>query len=105
MTRFYTLPEAAAEAGMEYRTLHSWVQRGLLSLENPARGTGRPAYLVDHEVELCKVLARLRRAGCGIEILERAAKLHIPGARLTKFELAEGLVLTLKPSGHRRTVA
>jgi hypothetical protein len=47
-------------------------------------------------------------AGCGIEILERAAKLHIPGARLTKFELAEGLVLTLKSCesvGHRRVVA
>jgi DNA-binding transcriptional MerR regulator len=70
----YTLPEAAAAAGVEYRTLHSWAEAGLLKLGKPAKGSGRPAHVSQHEVELCMMLARLRRAGCELSILKIAAR-------------------------------
>lgn len=72
--RPYTLPQAAMLAGIEYRTLHSWVEKGLLPLSQPAEGTGYPALLTDREVTICKTLARLRRAGCGMEILQVAVR-------------------------------
>lgn len=90
-----TLPKAAIEAGMEPRTLYTWVDRGLVTPTYPSGGIGRPAQFTPDDVELCKMLARLRRAGCGMEILRRAAKAHIPGGRLTRLGLAEGLVLVL----------
>lgn len=69
-----TLPEAAEKAGVEYRTLHSWVERGLLKLSRPPAGTGHPALLAETEVKLCAMLGRLRRAGCELPILEAALR-------------------------------
>lgn len=68
-----TTPEAADLAGVEYRTLHSWVERGLIQPAYPSTGIGHPAQLTNRDVRLVMLLAALRRAGCGIEILERAA--------------------------------
>jgi DNA-binding transcriptional MerR regulator len=74
MERLYTMPEAAEAAGIKYRTLHSWMQRGLFQPSVPAQGTGRPARLTEHEVELCQILGQLRSAGCGLPILEAAVR-------------------------------
>jgi hypothetical protein len=72
--QLFTLPEAAEQIGMEYRTLHSWVRDGLITLTRPAEGSGRPAILTEREVAVCGLLARLRAAGCGLSILEAAVR-------------------------------
>jgi DNA-binding transcriptional MerR regulator len=62
--RRFTLPELAALVGVEYRTLHTWVRRGVLagSLEQ-AKGSGtRNLFDRDDAVDTY-VLADLRRAG------------------------------------------
>lgn len=100
--RLRTLPEAAVEADVEYRTLHSWVGHGLLRLQRPPNGSGRPSLLTDEEVELCCLLGRLRRAGCGMSILRLAVEAHVPDARLTKLPLPEGLTLTVARDNDRK---
>jgi DNA-binding transcriptional MerR regulator len=70
-----TLPEAAEKVGLEYRTLHTWIRKGVLVLEHPPSGTGRPALITDREFKIIGLLARLRRTGCGFPILREAAML------------------------------
>jgi len=90
----YTLPEVAALVGVEYRTLHSWVERGLVRPSRPARGTGRPAVLSERDLSLCDLLGRLRKAGCGFPILETAAGEHRLMKRRIVLDLGGGVVLT-----------
>jgi DNA-binding transcriptional MerR regulator len=85
-----TLPEVADSVGVEYRTLHSWVKRGLLTPTHPANGTGHSARLTDDDVRVARLLARLRRAGCDIRVLKRAAE----DVDATELYLGEGVVLT-----------
>jgi DNA-binding transcriptional MerR regulator len=70
-----TLPQLAAITDVEYRTLHTWVKRGLLrpTLRRSA-GTGSPNLFAAEDAVSARVLADLRRAGLSLEVLERAAE-------------------------------
>jgi DNA-binding transcriptional MerR regulator len=69
-----TLPQIARVVGVEYRTLHSWMARGLLepSLQK-SRGTGSPNLFSRSDAVKAKVIAELRHAGLSFELLERAS--------------------------------
>jgi DNA-binding transcriptional MerR regulator len=69
-----TLPQVAELADVEYRTLHTWVKRGLLepSLRR-SEGTGTPNLFRTEDAVAARVLADLRRAGLSIEALEGAS--------------------------------
>lgn len=84
----YTMPEVAREVGLEYRTLHTWLQRGLLTPTRMTNGTGYPTLFSAQDVRRVAMLASLRRAGCGMEILEIAAKAPIVRGRV-KLEMGD----------------
>jgi DNA-binding transcriptional MerR regulator len=69
-----TLPQIARVVGVEYRTLHSWVGRGLVepSLQR-SRGTGVPNLFSRADAVKVKVIAELRHAGLSFELLQRAS--------------------------------
>lgn len=70
-----TLPEVADIAGVEYRTLHTWLRRGLLRPSvRSSSGTGKPNLFTPSDAVAARILADLRRGGLGIEQLERTAK-------------------------------
>src|SRR5688572_1093173 len=72
-----TLPQLAELAGVEYRTLHTWLKRGLLAPSvQPSSGTGTPNLFGNEDAVRARVLADLRRAGISLEVLAHA------GARL-----------------------
>jgi DNA-binding transcriptional MerR regulator len=66
-----TLPQLAQAVGVEYRTLHSWLKRGLLapSLQKSS-GTGIPNLFTREDAIKAKVVADLRQAGLSFERLE-----------------------------------
>jgi DNA-binding transcriptional MerR regulator len=70
----YTLPEVAAAAEVEYRTLHIWLRRGLIraSLES-ASGSGTSNRFNESDVLEARILADLRRLGAEMSVLERTA--------------------------------
>jgi DNA-binding transcriptional MerR regulator len=70
-----TLPQLAAMVGVEYRTLHSWVKRGLVepSLQR-SRGTGVPNLFSREDAVKTKVIAELRHAGVPFDLLAEAAE-------------------------------
>jgi DNA-binding transcriptional MerR regulator len=70
----FTLPQLADLVGVEYRTLHTWLRRGLLAPSRAkARGSGS-RNLFDREDALeAFVLADLRRAGVELPTLERVS--------------------------------
>lgn len=72
--RLFTLPELASLVDVEYRTLHTWVRRGLLAASNrQAQGSGT-RNVFDHRDALdAYVLADLRRAGLELSKLEEVA--------------------------------
>jgi DNA-binding transcriptional MerR regulator len=68
------LPQVAKLVGVGYRTLHSWLRRGLLrpSLQQSS-GTGVPnLFSVDDAVQI-KVIVDLRQSGVSFERLSEAA--------------------------------
>jgi hypothetical protein len=69
-----TLPQVAEIAAVEYRTLHTWVKRGLLepSLQR-SEGTGTPNLFRAGDAVAAHVLADLRRAGLSMEMLAGAS--------------------------------
>jgi len=69
-----TLPQVANTVGVEYRTLHSWLQRGLIepSIQR-SRGTGVPHLFNREDVVKAKVITDLRQAGVSFELLAEAA--------------------------------
>jgi len=69
-----TLPEVAEIVDVEYRTLHTWVRRGLLqpSLRSSS-GTGTPNLFTARDAVAAKVLADLRRDGIAIDQLARVS--------------------------------
>jgi DNA-binding transcriptional MerR regulator len=71
----FTLPQLADLVGVEYRTLHTWLRRGLLAASRvQARGSGsRNVFDRDDALEAL-VLADLRRAGVELATLDRAAQ-------------------------------
>jgi|SRR3954447_3300359 DNA-binding transcriptional MerR regulator len=72
--RTFTLPELASLVDVEYRTLHTWVSRGLLSgSRKQAQGSGTRNLFDSSEALEAYVLADLRRAGLALTKLEQVA--------------------------------
>jgi hypothetical protein len=89
----FTLPQVARISGVQYRTLHLWLRRGLLRVSvKETHGAGVSNVLdVGDLFEAC-VLADLRRAGLSMDALERAA------AALRDYELKGDEVLVMNGS-------
>jgi len=72
--RTFTLPELAALIEIEYRTLHTWIGRGLLSAScEQAHGSGTRNLFDRADAVEAYVLADLRRAGVELGKLEQVA--------------------------------
>jgi DNA-binding transcriptional MerR regulator len=70
-----TLPEIAAAAEIEYRTLHMWLQRGLIRASlGSASGSGSSNFFDEADLLEARVLADLRRLGAEMSVLERTAR-------------------------------
>lgn len=70
-----TLPQLAEIADVEYRTLHTWVKRGLVQPSvRRSGGTGTANLFSGADAVAARVLADLRRAGLSMETLERASE-------------------------------
>lgn len=77
------MPQVAEIVGVEYRTLHSWLKRGLLRPSaQQSSGTGMPNLFETDDLVHAKVIADLRHYGLPFERLtETAEKLaDYPGA-------------------------
>jgi len=73
-TDTYTLPQLSRLLGVHYRTLHSWVERGLLQPSvQRSRGTGTPNLFDSRDAVTAYVLAELRAAGVSLEIMRQVA--------------------------------
>lgn len=84
-TPLLTLPQLAEAVDVEYRTLHSWLKRGLIepSMQR-SRGTGIPNLFSRDDAVKAKVIADLRQAGLSLEILgETLSKLNAHSTALT----------------------
>src|SRR4051794_31633295 len=90
-----TLPEVAQIADVEYRTLHTWVKRGLLDPGvRRSQGTGTPNLFGREDAVAARILADLRRAGLSMDLLDRAAT----ELRRSRGALAEPAVLLVNGS-------
>ncbi len=71
----FTLPQIAEITGVEYRTLHTWLERGLLFPSRERANGAGTANVFDRAdaLEAC-MLSDLRRAGLEIGALEDAAR-------------------------------
>jgi DNA-binding transcriptional MerR regulator len=73
-SRLLTLPKVAEFIGVEYRTLHTWLKRGLLRPSAKAStGTGHPNLFCTDDLVHAKVIADLRQSGISFDRLEEAA--------------------------------
>ena len=73
--RTFTLPELALLVGVEYRTLHNWVRRGLLAASvERADGSGTRNLFDLADAREAYVLADLRRAGVELSKLQAVAE-------------------------------
>lgn len=72
--RTFTLPELAQLVDVEYRTLHTWVGRGLLAASREqAQGSGTRNVFDCSDALEAYVLADLRRAGVELCKLEQVS--------------------------------
>jgi DNA-binding transcriptional MerR regulator len=71
----YTLPQLSALLDVQYRTLHSWVERGLLrpGLQQ-STGTGTRNLFDYRDALTACILAELRAVGVNFKLLEQAAE-------------------------------
>lgn len=70
----WTLPQLARGLDTPYRTLQSWVERGLVTPSvHRAAGPGRANLFDAHDAFVVCVLRELRTAGVGFELLEATA--------------------------------
>ena len=70
-----TLPQVAEVADVEYRTLHTWVKRGLLQPSfHASTGAGSPNLFSYQDALKARILGHLRSAGIDLELIERTAK-------------------------------
>jgi DNA-binding transcriptional MerR regulator len=76
-----TLPEVAKAAGVEYRTLKSWADRGLLGRID-FEGAGRPPRIDHRQQALAIQLGYLRRAGLTLDALADVARQLREGSAL-----------------------
>ncbi len=73
--RLLTLPELAEAVGVEYRTLHSWLGRGLLRASVQAsRGAGVPNLFSVEDAVRAKVVAELRKSGVSFDLLQQTSE-------------------------------
>jgi DNA-binding transcriptional MerR regulator len=72
--RLLTLPRVAKIVGVEYRTLHSWLRRGLLrpSMQESS-GIGVPNLFSAEDAVQAKVIVDLRQSGLSFDRLQQAA--------------------------------
>jgi DNA-binding transcriptional MerR regulator len=71
----HTLPQLSRLLDVHYRTLHSWVERGLLRPSVPqSSGTGTRNLFDDRDAVAACVLAELRAAGLKFDLLQQAAE-------------------------------
>lgn len=71
----FTLPQLADLIGVEYRTLHTWLRRGLLVAScAKARGSGSRNVFDRKDALEALVLADLRRAGVELATLDQVAE-------------------------------
>jgi DNA-binding transcriptional MerR regulator len=71
----YTLPQLSKFLDVPYRTLHSWVERGLLRPSvQQSSGTGTRNLFDERDALTAYVLADLRAAGVNFKLLEQAAQ-------------------------------
>lgn len=69
-----TLPQLASLTGVEYRTLHNWVNRGLITAsQEQARGSGTQKIFTRDDALTAYVFADLRRSGVELRKLEEVA--------------------------------
>lgn len=69
-----TLPQVAEVAEVEYRTLHTWVKRGLLKPSfQVSTGAGRPNLFSLQDALRARILGDLRSAGIDLDLVERTA--------------------------------
>lgn len=91
--RTFTLPELASLIGVEYRTLHTWLRRGLLvGSRKQAQGSGTRNIFDRRDALEVYVLADLRRAGLPLTTLEEVAA-ELRRSRDTRPENAEVLTI------------
>jgi DNA-binding transcriptional MerR regulator len=70
-----TLPQVAEAADVEYRTLHTWVKRGLLEPSfHASTGAGSPNLFSFQDTLKARILGHLRSAGIDLEMVERTAR-------------------------------
>jgi DNA-binding transcriptional MerR regulator len=73
--RVYTLPEIAKASGTQYRTLKSWVDRGLIAPSIKAEGgTGHPGLYSERDAEVAALLTLLRSRGLDMPALQIVAR-------------------------------
>ncbi|MFT3864595.1 MAG: MerR family transcriptional regulator [Solirubrobacterales bacterium] len=94
-----TLPQVAEAADVEYRTLHTWVKRGLLPPSfSASTGAGRPNLFSFQDTLKARILAHLRSAGIDLEMLERTAEglKEVPELDIEDTILVNGHLTVLK---------
>jgi DNA-binding transcriptional MerR regulator len=93
-TESFTLPELSKALDVHYRTLHSWVERGLLEPGvQRSKGTGTPNLFNRQDAVMACILVELRAAGVNFELLSQAAdRLRLTEAALEQeaFMLVNG---------------
>lgn len=74
-TESFTLPELSKAFDVQYRTLHSWVERGLLEPGvHRSTGTGTPNRFSRQDAVMVCILSELRDAGVKFDLLTQAAE-------------------------------
>jgi DNA-binding transcriptional MerR regulator len=74
-TESFTLPELSKAFDVRYRTLQSWVERGLLEPGvSRSTGTGTPNRFSRQDAVMVCILSELRDAGVKFELLTQAAE-------------------------------
>ncbi len=104
-----TLPQLAGLVGIEYRTLHNWLRRGLVrpSLQ-ASRGTGSPNLFTQEDAVKVKVIADLRQAGLSFELLlKTSAQLdsHASALNAGAMVLVNGAVVVADAKTAAATIA
>lgn len=70
----YTLPQLSRALEVHYRTLHSWVEKGLLHPSvRRSGGTGTPNLFDRRDATTAFVLRDLREAGVSLQTMQKAA--------------------------------
>lgn len=70
----YTPPQVARALNIPYRTIHHWMESGLLRPEGARRGTPHPATFRGKDLRELAVIAAARRAGVSAQKLRQVAE-------------------------------